>query len=142
MRAPDGKAAGTRVSSVTCLGDIVPTILDAAGLPRDPALPGRALFGELPPERVITGTYVPQEFVVRWPQKLIRQKGVGTVSFDLVHDPKELEIHPAQSTQFDELARQAFPHDRTYPAPHAIGAIPPDELAALRALGYGGGDQK
>ena len=142
VRHPRGKNAGTRVSAVTHLGDLVPTVLDVAGLARDPALPGHSLFDALPSERVITGTHMPQEFVVRWPQKLIRRKGVGTVTFDLERDPGELVIRPASPKTFEELLLQAFPHERTFPAPATLGAIPPDELALLRALGYGGEDEE
>jgi arylsulfatase A-like enzyme len=142
VRHPDGRLAGTRVDAPVHLGDIVPTVLDVAGLDADERLPGRSLFGTLPRERVITGTYLPSEFVVRWPQKIIRRKGVGCVQLDLVRDPGELDIQPAPSQRFDELARAAFPHDVRFPAPTEIGEIPEADRAALRALGYGGEEDK
>ncbi len=138
VRHPRGKSAGTRVGALTHLGDIVPTVLDVAGLPADPALPGRSLFGELPAGRVVTGMHEAQEFVVRWPEKLIRKKGLGTVRLDLERDPRELDVRPAAGERFDELLRQAFAHERAHPPAQVIGALPPAELAALRALGYGG----
>jgi arylsulfatase A-like enzyme len=139
VRHPGGEGAGTRVEAVTHLGDIVPTILDVAGLPEDRALPGCSLFGELPPERVITGTHLPQEFVLRWPEKLIRRKGQeGTVSLDLARDPGELDIRPVPGKLFDELQQQAFPHERHFPAPVKLSAIPAESLELLRALGYAG----
>jgi arylsulfatase A-like enzyme len=142
VRHPRGERAGERVSAVTHLGDIVPTVLDVLGLPTDPALPGRSLFGALPAERVVTGTHVPQEFVVRWPHKLIRKKGQGTVSLDLERDPAELDIRPASGKLFDELLEAAFPAQRVHPAPRALAPIPPEDLALLRALGYAGEGQE
>jgi arylsulfatase A-like enzyme len=142
VRHPRGKGAGTRVDAVTHLGDIVPTVLDVTGLPADPALPGRSLFGELPAGRVITGTHEKQEFVVRWPEKLIREQGVGTVRLDLERDPRELDVHPAAGELFEQLARQAYPHERACPPPLLVGTLPPAELDALRALGYGGEESK
>jgi arylsulfatase A-like enzyme len=142
VRHPRGRSAGQRVSEVTHLGDIVPTVLDVAGLPRDALLPGRSLFDELPADRVVTGTYLPEEFVVRWPEKLIRRKGVGTVRLDLERDPKELDVRQVPGKHFVEIEELAFPHDRAYPAPHAIGEIPAEERALLRALGYAGEDRQ
>jgi arylsulfatase A-like enzyme len=142
VRHPRGLGAGTRVREVVHLGDIVPTVLDVVGLDPDTRLPGRSLFSELSPERVITGTYLPHEFVVRWPQKLIRQKGFATVKLDLAQDPEELDIQPASGKQFEELVRQAFPADRPFPAPLVLGEMPAAEREALRALGYAGGEDE
>jgi choline-sulfatase len=142
VRHPERLGAGTRVSAPTHLGDIVPTVLDVAGLPADPALPGRSLFGELPAGRVVSGSNFPQEFVVRWPTKLIRKKGQGTVSFDLERDPQELDIKPVPGKLFDEVLQQAFPQGRPAPAPVKLSAIPPAELELLRGLGYAGEEQR
>jgi arylsulfatase A-like enzyme len=138
VRHPAGRAAGTRVSQVVHLGDIVPTVLELAGLPRDERLPGLSLFGELPAERVVTGTYLPNEFVVRWPEKLIRRKGVACVRLDLERDPAELDIRQVPGKRFDEVLRFAYEAGVRFPAPRQLGAIPEADRAALRALGYGG----
>lgn len=141
VRHPQGLAAGTRVSEVVHLGDIVPTVLDVLGLPVDEHLPGRTLFGPLPPERVVTGTYLPSQFVLRWPQKIIHQDGRGNVSFDLELDPGELSGQRAPRQLYQELLEQALP-PTPFPAPVRVGAMPAEELEKLRALGYGGEEEK
>jgi arylsulfatase A-like enzyme len=138
VRHPEGRAAGTRVSAVVHLGDVVPTVLDVAGLAPDPHLPGLSLFDELPETRVVTGTYLPQEFVVRWPEKLIRRKGLACVRFDLERDPAELDVKQVPGKRFDEILEQALDARAGFPRPRELGEIPVEERAALRALGYGG----
>lgn len=141
VRHPRGLAAGTRVNEIVHLGDLVPTVLDVAGLPRDERLPGRSLFGPLPPERVVTGVFAPSEFVVRWPQKIIHQEGRGSVGFDLERDPRELSGQRASREQYEKLLEQALPAG-TFPPPVPMGAVSSEERAALRALGYGGEEER
>jgi len=138
VRHPDGLEAGRRVEEVVHLGDLVPTILDVIGLPPDPRLPGRSLFGALPADRVITGTNVPTQFALQWPRKIIHRTGTGSVVFDLERDPEELRAQRASEAQFAELERHAFPHELRFPPPIRVGEMPPEHRAALRALGYGG----
>ena len=146
VRHPRGLRAGERIPETVHLGDIVPTVLALAGLPRDRDLPGRPLFGELPADRVVTGQHmptaaVPSEFVVQWPRKVIRGKGVGSVEFDLERDPAELTLQRAPDAAFEELLRAAFPQDRKFPMPSVLDDLPPEQQAALNALGYGGGEE-
>jgi arylsulfatase A-like enzyme len=140
VRHPRGQGAGTRVGAPVHLGDVVPTVLALAGLDPDPRLPGRDLFGALPPERVITGTYLPNEFAVRWPEKLVHREGTGTVAFDLERDPGELAPRPAQAARFRALAREALGETR-FPAPLELAPMSAEERAAQRARGYGGDDE-
>jgi arylsulfatase A-like enzyme len=142
VRAHDGRGRGTRVRELVHLGDIVPTILDAAGLARDARLPGVSLLEEIPPERVVTGTYAPQEFVVRWPEKLIRHKGMACVRFDLERDPAELDIRQVPGARFDEVLRHAFDAGASFPRPRELGPISAADRAALKALGYAGEDDE
>lgn len=138
VRPPRGARAGTRVVEPVHLGDLVPTILALAALPVDESLPGRSLFGPLPKERVITGTYLPEEFVVRWPQKLLCREGMGCLGVDLERDPGELRYQRAAPELFERLQREAL-GEGEFPAPVEIAPLSEDERAALRALGYGGG---
>jgi choline-sulfatase len=140
VRHPRGVAAGTRVAAPVHLGDVVPTVLALAGLEADPRLPGRDLFDALPPDRVITGTYLPNEFVVRWPEKLVHREGTGTAAFDLERDPLERAVKPAQAARFRALQAEALGAER-FPAPLELAPMSAEERAALRALGYGGDDE-
>jgi arylsulfatase A-like enzyme len=137
---PDGARAGERVRPLVHLGDIVPTVLEAAGLDADARLPGRSLFGPLPAERVTTGTYLPNEFVVRWPEKLIRRRGGPTVAFDLERDPRELAPREVKSERYEELLRAAHPAGSPFGPPTAI-TLTEEDAEDLRALGYGGEDE-
>jgi hypothetical protein len=69
-------------------------------------------------------------------------QGVGTVRIDLEKDPRELQVVPGRSELFEELAGKAFSREPAFPAPLPVGTLPPEELAALRALGYGGEESK
>jgi len=137
---PDGARAGERVAELVHLGDIVPTVLQAAGLGPDARLPGRSLLGALPPERVATGTYLPNEFVVRWPEKLIRRRGGPTVAFDLARDPLELAPRAVKSERYEELLQAAHPPGSPFGAAVPI-TLSAEDAADLRALGYGGEDE-
>ena len=55
VRLPDGTRAGERVATPVQLGDVVPTVLDVAGLAPDARLGGFSLRGALPAERVLDG---------------------------------------------------------------------------------------
>ena len=137
---PDGTRAGERVRELVHLGDIVPTVLAAAGLGADARLPGRSLFGELAPGRVASGTYLPNEFAVRWPEKLIHRRGGSTVAFDLERDPLELAPRAVKSERYEELLRAAHPAGSPFGPPTAI-SLTAEDAEDLRALGYGGEDE-
>lgn len=137
---PGGARAGERVEELVHLGDIVPTVLAAAGLGTDARLPGRSLLGALPAERVATGTYLPNEFAVRWPEKVIHRRGGPTVAFDLERDPLELAPRAVKGERFDELVRAAHPAGSPFGPPVPI-TLTEEDAADLRALGYGGDDE-
>ncbi len=139
VRHPQGARAGTRVGEPVHLGDIVPTILDLVGLAPDPRLAGQSLFAPLAAERLITGTFLPEEYVVRWPTKLLRHKGKGTLAVDLERDPGELDFQPADPQLFKRLQAEALGPER-FPDALPLDPMSGAERDALRALGYGGGD--
>lgn len=141
VRRPDRAGAGTRVKELAHLGDIVPTVLEAAGLRPDAHLPGRSLLEPLPRERPATGFYLENEFVVEWPRKLIHNDQLGTVAFDLEQDPGELHPKRTKDPLFSELRAKALPGG-SFPAPHPLEAMPEEERQRLQDLGYGGGDDE
>ncbi|NOT30919.1 MAG: sulfatase [Planctomycetes bacterium] len=139
VRHPRGERAGTRVAEPVHLGDIVPTILALSALPADERLAGQSLFGPLATQRLITGTFLPEEYVVRWPEKWLRHKGLGCLGVDLERDPDELDFHPIDPKLFKRLQAEAL-GARVFPAPLQLAPMSSTERDALRALGYGGGD--
>jgi len=140
VRRPDGHGAGTRNPAVVHLGDLVPTVLSALGLPADERLPGTSLLGPIPDERVLVGsyTYPPSGYVLRWPEKIMEREGGRCLAVDLAQDPGELALRPARRERYRELFGQAFHGPAPLLAPRSIGPLPEDERAELRALGYGG----
>lgn len=137
VRLPGDARAGTRVTTSAHLIDLVPTLLEFAGLPKPAGLPGFSLLGELPPERSLGGSHDSFGYVVRWPEKWMR-RGNRVRHVHLEQDPGE--------ENGELLAMEAYLTQRaTLPlAPetlHAgvpIGDMSAEEVEALRALGYGG----
>jgi len=140
VRTPDGTRAGSRVREVAHLGDLVPTVLAAAGLPDDPRLPGHSLLGPLPEERVITGSYhMPRSgYVLAWPEKVLWREGGRTLGVDLERDPGELELRRSSEERYRELLAQSYPQDQAFPPAVKIAPLSEEERDELRALGYGG----
>jgi arylsulfatase A-like enzyme len=142
LRHPAGLGAGTRVSTPVHLGDVVPTILAAAGLAPDPLLPGVSLLGPIPAERVIYGVKLPEAFVLKWPEKLVFDLGTRSYrAVDLVRDPEEHAPTKGDAQRFDTLKTEALAPGHAFPK---AGMIELDEAARakLEALGYGGESDK
>lgn len=139
VRHPRAERAGTRVAEPVHLGDVVPTILALSALPADERLAGQSLFAPLSEERLITGTFLPEEYVVRWPEKLLRHQGLGCLGVDLERDPGELDFRPADPKLFKRLQAEAL-GPRVYPAALQLAPLSSAERDELRALGYGGDD--
>ncbi len=137
VRLPDDARAGTRVQESAHLIDVVPTVLDFAGLPRDPALPGLSLLGALPHERLLAGSNPPLGYLVRWPEKWLRWSAIVR-QIDLDADPGERSGSPASVEAYEEARRALALPPETFHAGVPIGAMSAEEVAELRALGYGG----
>jgi len=135
-----GGRAGERVSELVHLGDIVPTVLQATGLPPDARLPGHSLLAELPAGRIAAGTYLPNEFAVRWPEKFVHRRGGPTALFDLERDPGELAPRLVPNERYEALRQELLRGAHPFGPPLPI-TLQPDEVAELRALGYGGEDE-
>ena len=117
--------------------DVVPTVLDVAGLAREPALPGLSLLGPLPPSRTLAGLEPPLGYVVRWPQKWVRWND-RAARVDLLDDPGERNGTRVSLSEY-EAARAGL---ELAPV-HLSRAVPiegmtEEDAASLRALGYGG----
>lgn len=138
LRDPRGALAGLRIREPVSLVDLVPTVLEAVGLRGDPGLGGRSLLGPLPPDRVLTGSRPPREYVVRWPEKIMRGMHGRYIGVDLERDPGEQHPVFVASERFVELRQVGLPGQATLHFPVAIPSLAPAEQEALRALGYGG----
>jgi arylsulfatase A-like enzyme len=137
VRLPGDARGGTRVRESAHLIDVLPTVLDFVGLPRDPRLPGLSLLGPLPPERLLAGSNPPLGYVVRWPDKWLRWSGVVR-QVDLDADPGETSSARTGLEAYEAARRGLALAPGTVHAGVPIDAMSPADVEALRALGYGG----
>jgi arylsulfatase A-like enzyme len=139
--------AGSRHTDPAGLDDIVPSVLDLLGLPRDEALPGRTLFDGTPASPTfaslsLEGRAIAAAREPRW--KLVWDLAADVRAlYDLEADP--LEQSPlagetsSQAAAAEVRLRRAIAlglANRRAPGGSQIDALPPDVEATLRALGY------
>jgi arylsulfatase A-like enzyme len=142
--------AGNRHGGAVSIVDILPTVLEALGLPPQEGILGRSLWGvaardEVPPERELIAEgvlYGPErKALVRWPQKAT----LNVVSrerklYDLEKDPTETEnlagAQPAVvNSMLSDLVDRVRDATRARIQQHAAN-IPAETREQLRALGY------
>ncbi|MBL8113030.1 MAG: sulfatase-like hydrolase/transferase [Acidobacteria bacterium] len=124
--------------------DIAPTVLEAMGLPKDPALPGRSLLSPASSNEAARPAYfesLSANLNRGWaPLTGIVSSGFKYVDlpvrelYDLAGDPRELtNLAARDDTKLRDLARKLPPEAR---APASRSAPSAEEAARLRALGY------
>jgi arylsulfatase A-like enzyme len=164
IRLPEGHPArkpGGVVTDLVRVVDILPTILDALGMPIPPDLEGVSLLpaiqGKPPTDLWAYGesgsSYMEVDPDLHYPgvrgkHRMIRTKdrkfvlvprpeGDRKSLFDLGQDPKELQdiasAQPAEVHQLDSLLRPIMSADRK---PKAERKLTDAETEALRSLGY------
>jgi arylsulfatase A-like enzyme len=138
VRHPRGEGAGRRVRTNVHLGDIVPTVLATVGLPADPHLAGRSLFGPLPEERVIVGSMDVGAYALLGERKIARGEK-RYLALDLAADPGEKKGRVLEeSPEFHAWYARAFDAGLRFPPPRKVAALTAEEAEHLRALGYAG----
>jgi len=137
LHLPGKARAGERVGEIVHLVDVPPTVLDFVGLPRDPALPGCSLLGELPADRVVTGGNDPVHYLVRWPRKVTRA-GTHFNWVDLEVDPLEKRPQTASAEEFEALRNGLRLDPRSFHPPGTASDLSSADREELKALGYGG----
>ena len=146
LRYPGGRHAGTRVTGITSVVDVAPTLLEALGLPALTGLDGQSLFDQVPPDDrgVYLESYYSQQ-AYGWSQlsgwvdrtgKYIF--GSRPVYFDLVNDPGELNPLLGPQAPESERYRSAILQVASRPAlPRGTGdSADADLLSAVQKLGY------
>lgn len=144
-----GSAPGRRLDPVS-LTDLLPTLLEAAGLPVPGDLDGRSLWPVLRGAGRASGRRLAaqgnlygergQETVILWPWKRIVSPGSGRAElFDLQSDPGE--SRDLERLRMEEARRlEAARRDLGLASRGRVeGAVPPvdaEAAAELRALGY------
>ena len=153
IKLPAGEGAGTRVATPVGLVDIVPSLLDALGLPtpRNSGFEGRALplatpeaLTQLEAEPIFAETMARKRWLQsvihgRW--KLIANRQTGNLRlFDLETDPGERRNLATSDTQTaDRLAKTLRAWSARMATERREGAKPSfsdEEIERLRALGY------
>ena len=138
-----------REAGPVSLVDVLPTALDAAGLPA-PACDGRSLWplltrGDAPGPRALAAEATlrgpERRALLAWPLKLVTQEEKQRRElYDLARDPGERRDLAADRP--GDVARLAAELERLLAArpaaPAAPGNLSPEELEELRSLGYVG----
>jgi arylsulfatase A-like enzyme len=138
----DGRlSAGTVVDEQVSAVDVLPTVLELAGVPLPDGLAGRSLVAGLKGGGAFPDEAWSEEGTGGSRQRALRRAGWKRIEgaaleecYDLVHDPLERTPSPAPP----EDLRQAFAEfERRFP-PRATSEIEldPATLELLRALGY------
>ncbi|MFT7679741.1 MAG: arylsulfatase A-like enzyme, partial [Planctomycetota bacterium] len=145
VRFPDGFRAGEREAGRVSLVDIVPTVLEAAGLELDARLPGVSLRQTPSPERLIMASRPPSRAYYSGPWKVVTFDKDPSMLFNLDEDPLELDApkHAGRAEGMGlelEAAIQARWASRpAFDAPAIpAGAYEKQMRAQLDALGYAG----
>lgn len=160
---PAGAAVenGTSRDALASGVDVLPTVLDVAGLPAPPDLDGRSLVGaaEEPDDasRLVVAESYPERYRVRWHErfdrveraafrgwaKLVWSSRGERELYDLSRDPDEehdLAARPDARRRAAELERALLAwSERTAPAadaPTDVERVDRDAVERLRALGY------
>lgn len=148
VRLPDGARGGERISSLASLVDIVPTVLQAAGLPGDDRLPGISLVSqERSDDEWVFAARAKARAAISKSRKIEYVDDVAHRLFRLDEDP--LEEHPItrreQGQTMHEVVQpmldNALAQLASYfqPAPPITAEeLDPRSRDALRGLGYGG----
>ncbi|MCM2269387.1 MAG: sulfatase, partial [Thermoanaerobaculia bacterium] len=156
LRLPAGEGAGRVLPGPADQIDVVPTLLALAGLPADPALPGRNLLadvrgdgprqGELQSLAWLTRNGLAMSSIARSQWKLIRNRELAgdwrrppVELYGLGSDPTEADSRalalPLRRAWLDGLLAAAWHRfDSTLPAEEAV--LDAELEANLRALGY------
>jgi len=153
VHLPRDARGGERISSPVAHVDLLPTVLEALGLPADERLPGSSLLGDRPADVLITSEQPDRiEAFLQWPWKLVRStRGPGLRLYDLRADPGELQPVEEGGPRWSEAEpiarafgqRVAAERQRAF-RPAAESTADPlsaEERAQLQALGYLGSDE-
>jgi arylsulfatase len=145
VRFPDRRRAGERRAQAVNSVDIVPTVLELAGIAPDPRLPGYPLFGERPADSVMAAMLAKDFALLQWPWK-IRGSQEESVLHQLERDPGETEPLALTSPEGQAIYRSmhaAFQRERARLAPldappGVATELTAEALERLKAIGYAG----
>jgi len=144
-----GQSRGRRVAAPVTSLDLVPTILDCAGLPVPPHLPGRSLREATDEPRLRVAEYLDTTAVRLGSWKLVLgastgpAQSIGTALFDLERDPAErvdrTRGEPQRAARLRALL-ESWSEEHPARVTPSTADLPAAALDDLRALGYLGGD--
>jgi arylsulfatase A-like enzyme len=148
VRLPNGERGGERVDHLLSLVDIVPTVLDAAGLPKDERLPGYSAIGEARAgDQWVFAANNNVAAAIAQDRKIIYAETSPRLIYHLDEDPGELNgITPATDRKLfmetaPPLLDAALSQLGAYFQPNSpfiTHELTEKAKDNLRALGYGG----
>ncbi len=145
------RAPRERIDEPASLLDVAPTILDAVGVPRPPAMRGRSLLSPVQDREIYSESVYAQNHFGCAPLRSLRVGRYKYIEspkpelYDLISDPKEARnLYDGQRPKATALAQRLKAVRAIAPAaPSSKSASPtPDTVAALRSLGYLSGSTK
>jgi choline-sulfatase len=138
-----------RLETPVSIADVLPTLLDALGLPAEPDIVGRSLWpllrhGAAPRERALfaenTLEGTERKALLRWPHKLLLDADTGESQlFDLAADPGETRDRSGEMPRLVDTLRvelDASVGERRAPGPSAPVEFSDEVAERLRQLGY------
>ena len=146
--APGRVPAGTVVDERSDHLDLVPTMLDYAGLAQPHELKGHSLRGRIEggtaPEPYSVAMEGKRAAVVSDDLKVIVEDGVAVAAYDLAADPDEAENVLAQRSDdvealvkgYERWIAERLKDDAPAPAAPVERAMSEEEIEMLRSLGY------
>jgi len=116
--------------------DLVPTVLNAAGLPAFPGLPGRALQPLLTADETPWREHVFAEYHLHSAANFFPQRAVRTDRYKLIENLLPDRKHPDFDTTLRKLSKEAAPEGagRGPDLEAALAAAPPDVAAAYERM--------
>jgi hypothetical protein len=136
LRQPGEQRAGTRVSEVVHLGDIVPTVLEVAGLDADPQLPGRSLSGSSTRSAWSPEPIRPTTTSCSGRRRSCAARTAAASPWTSSAIPASCACTPAIASASSSSSRPPSRPSQTFAPAREVGPMSEADREALRAIGY------
>ncbi len=150
IKLPHNQLAGTRIATPVSSIDLLPTLAELVKVAQPPKSDGQSLIALLmnggrtaTPRALFAHIDVPwtyQRAMLRWPFKIILERGQDPVVYDLSADPGETknlrQAKAAEATAWIREADEATRNNIRFPPRRISGEMSDEARNKLRELGY------